>query len=260
MDLEALRLASDLGGTLLSGSGGGIVLAERIRRHGLPALLVLGGRASHVLEALEAWDSSGVDLNLCAVLPTPGAELGTALPCHRRRIGSLVAALDASLPWLCEKPMLAKRLPGRIFMDHPKKLDKAPLSPLEKDELKAFLPEWDKERRRRAFRRAPWVVAEAGFETEVWPGVDLPEKAVLRVPPLELPTASSLTRILRASLRETLGHSIPLLPLPADPSGLQALSQLTQNIAAFHGPVEAWRRAFASLARLPAPPHFCARC
>ena len=260
MDMEALRLATDLGGTVLSGSGGALVLVERIRRHGLPTLLVLGGRASHLLEALEAWESCGADLNLCALLPTPDTDLHAALPYHRRRIGSLVAALDASLPWLGDRPMLAKRLPGRIHMASLRKLEKAPLSPMEKDELIAFLPDWDKERRRRTFRRAPWIEVEDGFETEIWPGVALPEGAVLEVAPLQLPTAVPLMDVLRGSLRAALHQPIPLLPLPADPSGLHALRELTVNIAAFRGPIEAWNIAFQKLAELPAPPHFCGRC
>ena len=54
---------------------------------------------------------------------------------HRRRIGSLVAAVDASLPWLDGRPMLAKRMPEKLFMAMLEKLEKAPLSPLDKAEL-----------------------------------------------------------------------------------------------------------------------------
>ncbi len=260
MDLAALHLAADLGGTVLSGEGGALVLVERLRRHGLPTLLVLGTRTPQVLAVLEAWEGGGAELNLCALLPAPGAELGTALRVHRRRLGSLLAALDASLPWLEGRPMVAKRLPGRLFMTSPEKLDKAPLAPLEKEELKAFLPDWDKEARRRAFRRGPWVPVAGGFETDLWPGVPPPAKAELRVRPLELPTATPLGELLRASLRAALGQTIPLLPLPGDPSNLHALAQLTPSYAAFRGPVEGWRLALQKLAELPAPPHFCARC
>ncbi|MBL0210352.1 MAG: hypothetical protein IPQ13_05490 [Holophagaceae bacterium] len=260
MDMAALHLAADLGGSVLSGEGGALVLVERQRGHGLPALLVLGTRASQVLEALEAWEASDAGLNLCALLPAPDAEVGVALRCHRRRIGSLVAALDVSLPWLDDRPMLAKRLPGRIFMASPEKLGKAPLSPLEKDELKSFLPDWDKQQRRRAFRRGPWAEVEGGFEADLWSGVAFPTGAELRVPPLELPTASALMELLRSSLRAASGQPVPLLPLPGDPSNLHALAQLTPAIAAFRGPVAAWRSAYQKLAALPAPPHFCARC
>ena len=258
--MAALHLAADLGGSVLSGEGGGLVLVERQRRHGLPALLVLGTRTPHLLEALEAWETCDAQLNLCALLPAPAADFVAALRFHRRRIGSMVAALDTSLPWLDDRPMLAKRLPGRIFMASPKKLGKAPLSPLEKDELKSFLPAWDKAARREAFRRGLWVEVEGGFETDLWPGVAFPTSAELRVPPLELPTATALMDVLRSSLRNAFGHPIPLLPLPGDPSNLHALAQLTPTIAAFHGPVEAWRLAYQKIADLPAPPHFCARC
>lgn len=260
MDMAALHLAADLGGAVLSGDGGALVLVERQRRHGLPTLLVLGTRTPHLLEALEAWETCNAELNLCALLPAPGADLGVALRLHRRRIGSLVAALDAGLPWLDDRPMLARRLPGRVFMAVPEKLGKAPLSPLDKAELKAFLPAWDKEARREAFRRGLWVEVEGGFETELWPGVALPSGAEQRIEPLELPTATALVDVLRSSLRTVLGRPIPLLPLPGDPSSLHALGQLTPAIAAFRGPVEAWRLAYQKLADLPAPPHFCARC
>ncbi len=260
MDMAALHLAADLGGSVLSGEGGALVLVERQRGHGLPALLVLGTRSSQLLEALEAWDICDAELNLCALLPAPGADLRTALMYHRRRIGSLVAALDASLPWLDDRPMLPKRLPGRIFTAFPKKLGKAPLSPLEKEDLKSFLPAWTKEQRREAFRRGPWQEVEGGFESELWPGVGMPTCAELRVPPFTLPTATPLMEVLRSSLRSAFSQPIPLLPLPGDPSNLHALAQLTPSFAAFRGPVEAWRMAYQKLAELPAPPHFCARC
>lgn len=260
MDMAALQLAADLGGTVLSGPGGALVLVERQRRHGLPTLLVSGSRTSHLLEALEAWESCDAELNLSALLPAPGADFGAALRFHRRRIGSVLAALDASLPWLDGRPMLANRLPGRVHMATPEKLHKAPLSPLDKAELKSFLPTWRKEQRQETFRRGGWREVEGGFEAELWPRVALPHGSELRVPPMELPTATALMDALRSSLRAALGQSIPLLPLPGDPSNLHALARLTPSIAAFRGPVEAWRLAFRKLAGLPAPPHFCARC
>ncbi len=260
MDMAALHLAADLGGSVLSGEGGALVLVEHQRRHGLPVLLVLGSRTPHLLEALEAWETCDAELNLCALLPAPGVDLSAALRFHRRRIGSLVAAVDAGLPWLDDRPMLAARLPGRIFMAAPETLGKAPLSPLEKMELKSFLPAWDKKLRREAFRRGSWKEVEGGFETDLWPGVGMPTNAELRIPPLALPTATSLVDVLRSSLRNAFNTPIPLLPLPGDPSNLHALAQLTPNRAAFRGPVEAWRLAYQKLAELPAPPHFCARC
>jgi len=260
MDMAALHLAADLDGSVLSGEGGTLVLVERQRGHGLPALLVVGTRTSHLLEALEAWETCEAELNLCALLPAPAADVRTVLRFHRRRIGSLVAALDASLPWLDDRPMLARRLPGRIFMASPAKLQKAPLSPLDKAELKSFLPAWDKAARREIFRRGSWREVEGGFETDLWPGVPFPTSAELRVAPLELPTATALMEVLRASLRNASGQPIPLLPLPGDPTNLHALAQLTPSFAAFRGSVEAWRLAYQKLAELPAPPHFCARC
>ncbi|HTL97425.1 MAG TPA: hypothetical protein VL181_01350, partial [Holophagaceae bacterium] len=95
---EALRLAAELGGTRLSGPGGPLVLVERARAHGLPALAVLGREPAHLRAPLEAWARSEAPLNLVGILPLPGTELALALASHRRRIGALVAALDASLP------------------------------------------------------------------------------------------------------------------------------------------------------------------
>ena len=260
MDMAALHLAADLGGSVLSGEGGVLVLVERQRGHGLPAVLVLGTRATHLLGALEAWETCDAELNLCALVPAPGADLPAALRFHRRRIGSLLGAVDASLPWLDDRPMLAQRLPGKTFMASPGKLNKAVLSPLEKAELKAFLPTWGKAERREAFRRGLWREVEGGFETDLWPGVALPTQAELRVAPLELPSASAFMEVLRSSLRHAFGQPIPLLPLPGDPSNLHALAQLTPNLAAFRGPLEAWQLAYQKLAGLPAPSHFCARC
>ena len=272
MNPAALQLAAELRGTLLSGAprgmGGGLLLVERIKGHGLPQVAVLGRGAADLQEPLEAAEraqAEGLELNLLVLLPLPGCDLATALALHRRRIGALVAALDAGLPWLGGKPMLVRRLPGRIFRETPVPLAKAPMGPLEKDELKAFLTDWEKDRRKMVFRRPEWREApdhaeHGGFETDLWPGVALPEGAELRVPPLELPWATPLTDTLRAALRRATGMSVPILPLPADPSPLHALRILTPQIAAFRGPERAWALALAGLARLPGPPHFCARC
>ena len=268
MNPAALQLAAELGGTLLSGTAGSLLLVERIKGHGLPQVAVLGRGAADLLDPLEAAEraqAEGLELNLLALVPLPGCDLAAALDLHRRRIGALVAALDAGLPWLGGKPMLARRLPGRILRAAPVPLAKAPLGPLEKSELKAFLADWEKDRRKMVFRRPEWREApdhaeHGGFETDLWPGVPLPEGAELRVQPLELPSATPLTDALRAALRTATGLSVPILPLPEDPSGLHALRQLTPEIAAFRGPVRAWELALAGLARLPGPPHFCARC
>ena len=268
MNPAALQLAAELGGTLLSGTAGSLLLVERIQGHGLPQVLVLGRGAADLLEPLEAAEraqAAGLELNLLALVPLPGCALAAALDLHRLRIGALVAALDAGLPWLGGKPMLARRLPGLIFRTLPVPLAKAPLGPLEKSELKAFLADWDKDRRKMVFRRPEWREApdhaeHGGFETELWPGVPLPEGAELRVPPLELPCATALTDTLRAALRTATGLPVPILPLPGNPSALHALRQLTPEIAAFRGPMRAWELALAGLVRLPSPPHFCARC
>jgi len=272
MHPTALQLAAELGGTLLSGATGGmeggLLLVERIKGHGLPQVAVLGRGAADVLEPLEAAErvqAEGLEVNLLALVPLPGCDLAAALDLHRRRIGALVAALDAGLPWLGGKPMLARRLPGRIRRATPVPLTKAPMGPLEKGELKAFLADWEKDRRKMIFRRPEWWEApdhaeHGGFETDLWTGVPLPDGAELRVAPLVLPCATSLTEVLRAALRTATGMPVPILPLPADPSPLHALRLLTPEIAAFRGPVRAWELALAGLSRLPSPPHFCARC
>ena len=264
----ALQLAADLGGTLLQGGGGSLLLVERLRAHGLPQVAVLGRQGADLLEplaAIEQAQAQGLDLNLLALLPLPGCDLAAALATHRRRLGALVAALDAGLPWLNGRPMLVRRLPGVIQRTTPIDLPKAPMGPLEKAELKAFLGDWDKERRLAVFRRPPWREAsEPGgpscFEAAVWPGLPLPEGAQWKVRPLELPFATPLTDGLRAALRRATGGPVPFLPLPGDPSPLHALRSLTPEIAAFRGSVRAWDLAFQGLAGLPSPPHFCARC
>ena len=265
MDPAALQLAADLGGTLLGGEGGGtLLLVERLQGHALPQVAVLGRQAEDLREPLAAMarvQAEGLALNLLALLPLPGCDLGAALELHRRRLGALVCALDAGLPWLADKPMLARRLPGRLARPAPVPLAKAPIGPLEKAELKAFLADWDKADRKRIFRRPEWREVEPGsFETDLWPGVPLPEGAAPRVPPLVLPEATALTTALRSALREATGLPVPFLPLPGDPAPLHALRRLTAEATAFRGPVRAWELAFARLAALPAPPHFCARC
>jgi len=272
MNPAALQLAAELGGTLLSGAvgglGGGLLLVERSQGHGLPQVAVLGRGAADLLAPLEAAErlqAGGLQLNLLALVPLPGCDLAATLDLHRRRLGALVAALDAGLPWLNGKPMLVRRLPGRIRRATPVPLAKAPMGPLEKTELKAFLADWDKDRRKRVFRRPEWREApdhanQGGFETELWPGVPMPDGAELQVPPLELPCATPLADALRAALRAATCTPVPFLPLPEDPASLLALRRLTPDIAAFRGPVRAWELALTNLARLPGPPHFCARC
>lgn len=272
MDLASLQLAAKLRGTLLSGvtagMSDGLLLVERLQGHGLPQVAVLGRGAADLLAPLDAAErlqAGGLQLNLLALLPLHGCDLSAALEFHRRRLGALVAALDAGLPWLGGRPMLVRRLPGRIHCAAPVPLAKAPMGPLEKSELKALLADWEKARRTDIFRRPQWREApdragHGGFVTELWPGVPLPEGAELVVPPLELPCATPLTDALRAALRAATGLPVPILPLPEDPAPLHALRGLTPEVAAFRGPVRAWELALTTLAGLPAPPHFCARC
>ena len=268
MNPQALQWAADLGGSVLSAPGGSLILVERLHGHGLPQVLVLGRSAADLREPLEAAASAqarGVALNVLGLLPLPGCDLARALDLHRRRLGALVCALDAGLPWLEGKPMLVRRLPGRIARPVPVALDKAPMGPLEKADLKLFLSDWDKARRKMTFRRPEWREApdhaeHGGFEADLWPGVPLPEGAELRVPSLELPCATPLADALRAALRTATGTPVPILPMPGDPAPLHALRLLTPEIAAFRGPVRAWELAFEKLAQLPAPPHFCGRC
>lgn len=249
MNADALRLAAELGGTRLSGPGGSLVLVERIRAHGLPALAVLGRGPEHLREALEAWDKGSAPINLTAILPLPETDLPAAFAAQRRRIGALTAALDASLPWLDGKPMLAKRLPGRVADGLP--LEPLPLGPLEAAELRTFLHDWDEARIRATFTPSA---------TLLWPDASPPSGARPLVAPLRLAVGSALLDALRDALRRALNQPIPLLPLPEDPSGLHALCLLSRHVAAFRGPAAAWDLAFRSLAALPAPPHFCARC
>lgn len=267
MNPAALQLAAELGGTLLSGAGttGSLLLVERLQGHGLPQVVVLGRDASDLLAPLEAAEraqAEGLQLNVLALLPLPDCHLPAALELHRRRLGALVAALDAGLPWLGGKPMLTRRLPGRIRSATPVPLTKTPMGPLEKAELKAFLADWEKGQRKRVFRQPEWRSRpdQDGLETELWPGVPLPPGADLLVPPLTLPFATPVTDVLRAALRTAMGVPVPFLPLPEDPSALHALRLLTPDIAAYRGPSRAWELALLGLSRLPAPAHFCARC
>jgi hypothetical protein len=134
------------------------------------------------------------------------------------------------------------------------------MAPLEKAALKAFLAAWEKGRRRQVFRRPAWREVAGHFETDLWPGVPLPDGALLAIPPLELPSATPLMDALRSALRQATAQPIAFLPMPGDPSFLQALRRLTPEIAAFRGSAMAWEMALVRLASLPAPPHFCARC
>lgn len=263
MNPAALRLAAELDATLLSTGGGGLLLVERITSHGLPQVAVLGRSPEDLQAPLEAAvraQADGLALNVVGLLAV-GCDLPAALDFHRRRIGALVAALDAGLPWLGDGPMLARRLPGRGFSPNPVDLPPVPMGPLERNALAAHLSGWSEAEREATFRRPHWQPCPGGgFEADLWTGVPLPEGVVVRVAPLDLPTAAPLSDLLRRALRVATGGAVPVLPLPADPTPLHALRRITPDIAAFRGPVEAWEAALRGMAALPAPPHFCARC
>ena len=254
MSLDALRLAAEMDGARLSGPGGPLVLVERVRAHGLPTLAVLGREPAHLKDALDAWTASDAPLNFAGLFPLPQTNLAEALAAQRRRIGAVTAALDASLPWLNGRPMLAKRLPGRIAGQVP--LEPTPMGPLEAAELADFLKDWTPEHIRDTFV----LPSSQRSETLLWPDAAVPVGGNLLVQPLRLAVGSPLMDALRAALRRAFEQPIPLLPLPENPSGLHALSLLSKHVAAFRGPSAAWGLALQSIAALPAPPHFCARC
>lgn len=263
MNPAALRLAAELDASLLSTKDGSLLLVERIRAHGLPQVAVLGRSAEDLrvpLEVAERAQASGLALNLVGLLAVD-CDLAAALAIHSRRIGALVAALDAGLPWLGDRPMLARRLPGRLFSPHQVDLPPVAMGPLEWSALTTHLLDWTEAVREATFRRPPWQACPGGgFETDLWTGVPLPAGVEVRLAPLDLPTATPLSDLLRQALRTATGGPVPLLPLPADPAPLQALLKITPHIAAFRGPVAAWEAALWGMATLPAPPHFCARC
>jgi hypothetical protein len=249
--MEGLRLAAELEGALLSGPGGSLILVERILQHAAPRIAVLGQRKEDLQAALQAYAQlaeEAIPLNLIGILPLPGSDFAAVLERERRRIGALVAALDASLPWLMDKPMLVRCLPGRIR-------GSGALEPLALTSIQAF------ELRRHlgsesSFLQPAWDGARAVW----WPGTSRPPHSEVEIAPLELPTSSLLSDVLRQSLRAATAGPIDFLPMVADPSGLHALRQLTPEATAFRGPEAAWREALRRFATLPAPPHFCARC
>ena len=241
--LEGLRLAAELGGTLLSGEGGALVLVERLRAHTDPRVAVLGRTAQDLAVPLAAWAAGEGALGLVGLLPLPETDLATALAREARRIGALVAALDAGLELLPGSPHLVRRLPGRLA-GAPRGLAPLPLSGLQAFDLRRHqgeLPDW-------ALDEAHWWEGPAPAGTEVV------------AEPLPLPTATPLTEALRAALRATTPGPVDFLPLPGDPRPLHALRGLTPEATAFRAGEAAWREALRRLAALPAPAHFCARC
>lgn len=257
MDLELLRLAGRLGGTLLQAAGAvPLLLVERIARHGAPQALLLGVDATALaapLEAIGALQEQGLDFNLLAALD-PGEDREAILLTHRRRLGSLVCALEVRPPQA--EPFLPKRLPGWIQADRPLAQEPARLSPLERAQLAERFPESDLQ----SFTLPTWERTETGWTARSWPGTVLPAGARLVRPGLELPTASPVSEALRAALRAASRQPVPFLPGLDDPARLQALALLGSEVQQFPGTAEAWRQAFRALAALPAPPHFCARC
>lgn len=263
MDLSILQLVERLGGTLLQAAGAvPLVIAERLARHGAPQVLVLGSGPAGlapVLAAAGALQAQGLDLNVIGVVD-PGPGLETVLRLHQRRFGALLCALQAAPPWSGGRPLLAKRLPGRIRTTHPLPLAPARLSPLERGQLQEHDPAWTSARLQATFVQPPWEPAGTGWSTRWWPGIELPPGAEVLLPPLELPAATPLSEALRSALRSAWGLPVPFLPVDGDPSRLHALGHLATEVQAFDGGAEAWSSALLELARLPAPPHFCARC
>lgn len=265
MDLLALRHAAEFGGTVLSGasSSQSLVLVERPVAHGLPCLLLLGRKAEDLatpLGVVAEAQSQGLRLNVGAVLPGVGTDWPLALAHHRRRLGSLVGALDVGLPWLEGQPMMAKRLPGRIRAQTPLALPPAHLRPLEHQELRTFLGGWEDARFEATFLQPPWRAEGNAFDAPLWPEVPVPPGAEVVEAPLVLPSATPFTEALRGALRATAGQPIPWLPHPGEAGPCRGLLALTPAVAVFQGTPQAWLRAFEQIAALPAPPHFCARC
>lgn len=209
---------------------------------------------------MEAMAHSKARINLTGVLPGRTTRIHQALAYHKNHIGSLVGALDVGLPWLGDRPMMPKRLPGRLRAACPLDLEPASLRPLEKADLEAQLGASARETIDPIFLRPRWNQEEGGFFASWWPGVPKPNGAEIVQPYLTLPSNTPFTEALRASLRLSSTRPVPWLPHPGNPAELQALAQLTTELAAFHGSIDDWSEALNRLAELPAPPHFCSRC
>ena len=263
MDRSRLLLAERLGGTLLQAPACvPLVIAERIARHGAPTILVLTAATEpleRALLAMGALQSQGLVLNMVGALD-PGTGLREALQAHRRRIGALLCAFDSEPAWPEDRPLLAKRLPGRIRASAPLPLAPARVSPLERSLLQTHYPEWPEPRLARIFIDPPWEPDGGTWVARWWPGVPLPAGAEILRPGLELATVTPLAEALRSALRTARDRPVPMLPLDADPSRLLALRPLCADVQVFQGQADDWSRALTNLARLPAPPHFCARC
>jgi hypothetical protein len=259
---ESLQLASELGGTILLSERAPLLVVERVKEHRFPRLLVFGQNAEDLetpLKAIELAHVEGLPLNLIAILFLGSGDLAKALVLHQKRLGSMLGALDASLPWLMDRPMMAKRLPGRIECHKATQLEPAFLGPMERVELASHL-QGSNEALERVFISPPWAKAGEMFQHKLWSDVPIPPEAKCVQAPMKLSTTSPFFEAFRMALRAALGHPIPLLPQDENPRALQAMAQLTPNLAAFRGPLSAWSLALRAIAELPAPPHFCARC
>jgi hypothetical protein len=135
-------------------------------------------------------------------------------------------------------------------------LQPARLSPLERSQLKVHRPDLAE----RIFIDPPWEPHGSAWVVRWWPGVALPPGAEILQPGLDLQTASPLADALRSALRAASTLPVPMLPHDGDPGRLHALLQLCADVQVFPGEAGEWRGALLNLARLQAPPHFCARC
>lgn len=258
-----LRRALSLGATWVGGAGRpDLLLAERILSHGLPQVLILGNSEEDLeapLAAIAAQHRMGLRLNLLAILAAEG-DPAPALSAHRQRLGSLLCALDASLPCWKVGAALPRMLPGRLEAETPLALEPASLGPLDRAHLAGRLPGLGPEGLEAVFVRPSWEPWGTGWRARLWPGVPVPAGAVVACEPLTVPTATPVAEALRGAMRVEAGGPVPFLPFDEDPTRLQALRGLTPELGAFQGSSSAWEDAFRRLAALPAPPHFCARC
>ncbi len=258
-----LRKALRLGATWVGGAGRpDLLLAERILRHGLPQVLVLGSSEEDLeapLEAIAAQHRMGLELNLLAILVGEG-DPAPAFSAHRQRLGSLLCALDAGLPCWEGGAALPRMLPGRLEAQTPLPLEPASLGPLDRAHLAGRLPDLGPEGLDAVFVGPCWEPWGSGWRARLWPGVPVPAGSVVTCEPLTVPTATPVAAALRGAMRAEAGRPVPFLPCDEDPVRLHALRMLTPEFGAFQGSSAAWEDAFRRLAALPAPPHFCARC
>lgn len=263
MDAGLLQRALRLGASWIGGAGfPDMLLAERILAHGLPQVLVLGRTEEDLvapLDAIAAQHRAGLQLNLLAV-PVGDLDPGPMLLAHRRRLGSLLCALDAGLSCWMAGPALPRKLPGWLEAPEPLPLAAAPLGPLDRAQLQERLGDRDPNLLEPIFAGPRWEASGTVWRARLWPGIPVPLGAVVTREPLTLSTATPVAEALRAALRAHSDGPVPFLPFDEDPIRLHALRLLAPEIGAFRGSRAAWEEALKRLAALPAPPHFCARC